>query len=153
MDKDKKGLSAIPEDQFSAELMEEFAQEEFKQIQEEKAVIAKLKEQLKGLIDADALFAALSVGHSWAPEAIVDVVKTDEQLPGGYPPHKCVRIKDDPDKLLYMSTDFEEEFGEEPFELKNCFVWQTTGYICDDYSGFLLFPLSNGKYLKVSYSC
>ena len=32
-------------------------------------------------------------------------------------------------------------------------VWQTTGCCEDDYSGYLLFPLNNGKYWKISYSC
>ena len=34
------------------------------------------------------------------------------------------------------------------------YVWQTTGYMGDDYSGFLLLPLLDGKrFWKVGYSC
>jgi hypothetical protein len=37
----------------------------------------------------------------------------------------------------------------------NDLVWQTNGgYGAEDsYSGFLLFPLKNGKYWKIKYSC
>ena len=45
----------------------------------------------------------------------------------------------------YMRQDDEGEFHN--------LVWQTTGYCEDDYSGFLLFPLANGEYWKIRYSC
>lgn len=33
------------------------------------------------------------------------------------------------------------------------YIWQTTGICEDDFSGYLLFPLKNGKYLKCNYQC
>lgn len=32
-------------------------------------------------------------------------------------------------------------------------IWQTCGIMGDDYYGYLLFPLKNGKYFKVNYAC
>ncbi len=33
------------------------------------------------------------------------------------------------------------------------YVWQTVGACEDDYSGFILFPLRDNKYLEISYQC
>ncbi len=30
-------------------------------------------------------------------------------------------------------------------------IWQTTGYCCDDYKGYLLFPMKDGRYWIVYY--
>lgn len=32
-------------------------------------------------------------------------------------------------------------------------VWQTVGYCEDDYSGYLMFPLKDGRHWLISYSC
>ena len=32
-------------------------------------------------------------------------------------------------------------------------IYQTCGYTGDDYSGFLLYPLTNNKYWKISFEC
>jgi hypothetical protein len=49
------------------------------------------------------------------------------------------------EKLHFMMQDNDGEYHN--------LVWQTTGHSEDDYSGYMLFPLSNGDYWKISYSC
>ena len=83
----------------------------------------------------------------WQPEGIVEIVLTDEKR-GGYSTYQHARIKDDVQKLLYMKTSFDDVR-----KVDHYYVWQTTGCCEDDYSGYLLFPLSNGKYFKVHYVC
>lgn len=102
---------------------------------------------LKGLINVTGLFRHLNENDNWTPVGIVDIYDVDEKK-SGYSNYQFVRIKDDEDKRLYMKQPVTEIRNVS----HNC-VWQTVGMMGDDYSGYLLFPLSNGKYLKVSYSC
>lgn len=87
-----------------------------------------------GLIDLD--------GVNWQHEGYVEVEKSDFKN-GFYPSHEFYKVKGE--KLNYMRQDDDGEFHN--------MVWQTTGACEDDYSGFQLFPLSNGKYWKISYYC
>jgi hypothetical protein len=106
------------------------------------------KAKLKGLINITGLFKNLDDGmDSWMPIDIVEIYNTDEKR-SGYSNYQHVRIKDDKDRLLYMKQDEEEIRG-----IDHCCVWQTVGYCEDDYSGYLLFPLKDGRYLKISYAC
>ena len=106
------------------------------------------KEILKDLINVDSLFKALKEDFSdWQPLGIVEIYDTEEKT-SGYSSYQHVRIKDDKYKLLYMKQSEDEIEG-----IDHCCVWQTCGCCEDDYSGFLLFPLKDGKYFKISYSC
>lgn len=105
------------------------------------------KMQLKGLINVTGLFRYLNGDMSyWIPEGIVEIVLTDEKT-SGYSTYQHARIKDAKDKYLYMKVDCDEVRGIDYY-----YVWQTTGCCEDDYSGYLLFPLKDGKYFKIWYS-
>ena len=82
--------------------------------------------------------------EQWQPLSIVEIQLTDEREPG-YKSYPHCRIKNEENSKLYMKQD-DELIG-------HYWVWQTTGYLGDDFSGYLLIPLRNNKYLKVSYSC
>ena len=45
------------------------------------------------------------------------------------------------------------QFDENNNEIFHELVSQTVGCCEDDYSGFILIPLKNKKYWKISYSC
>ena len=81
-------------------------------------------------------------GVEWKHEGYVEVEKTDHKN-CFYPNYEFYNVKGE--KLNYMKQDEDGEFHN--------MVWQTTNGMEDDYSGFLLFPLSNGKYWKISYYC
>lgn len=106
------------------------------------------KNQLKGLIHVEELWVYLDEMDSWMPEEIVDIVLTEEKE-RDFPNHQCARIVADTDKVLYMKTDADAEIE----GIDYYYVWQRTGYLEDDYYGFLLFPLKDGKYFKISYGC
>lgn len=83
----------------------------------------------------------------WTPMGMVDIVLTDEKS-GGYSGYQHARISDDSSKHLYKKMPCDEIRG-----IDHYYVWQSVGYCEDDYYGYMLFPLKNGKYYKVSYSC
>lgn len=85
--------------------------------------------------------------EGWLPCGFVEIYETDEKR-RGYSSYQHVRIKDDEDKLLYIKQDSDDIKG-----VNHQCVWQTVGIMGDDYSGYLLFPLKNGSYFKVSYDC
>lgn len=93
------------------------------------------------------LIAYMEEDHDgWTPVAVVELEQTEDREPC-YKDYPHCRIKGDESRRLYLRMDREEPFG-------HYYVWQTTGYMGDDYSGWLLFPLpEDGKYLQVSYSC
>lgn len=103
--------------------------------------------KLKGLINVSGLFKHLEGMMFWQPFGIVEIYHTDEK-PDGYSSYQHVRIKDDEDKLLYLLQDENEIRG-----INHCCVWQSCGMMGDDFSGYLLFPLKDGKYFKINYSC
>jgi len=115
----------------------------------EKVRLLKLewKNKLKGLVNINSLFKWLDDHDYWLPIDIVEIYNIDEKQ-SGYSSYQHVRIKDDKDKLLYMMQNEDEIRG-----VTHYCVWQTCGMMGDDYSGYLLFPLKNGKYFKVSYAC
>lgn len=123
--------------------------EELKKIKkQQKDLKNDYKKQLKGLINVTGLYNHLNSDlESWYVCGIVEVYNVDEKI-NGYNSYQCVRIKDDSDNKLYMVQPNSDIKG----VTHNC-VWQTTGYLGDDYSGYLLFPLSNGKYFKIEYTC
>jgi hypothetical protein len=113
----------------------------------DKRIKNKWKRDLKGLINITGLFKYLDEDGSWYPIGIVDIIETDEKRIG-YSAYRHVRIVDDEDHLLYIIIDTDDIR-----KVSHYAVWQTTGYLGDDFSGYMLFPLSNGKYFKVGYSC
>ena len=114
---------------------------------QEKKLKREWKNELKGLINVSGLFRHLEDMMFWQPLGIVEIYHTDEKT-GGYSSYQHVRIKDDEDKLLYLLQDENEIRG-----INHCCVWQTCGMMGDDFSGYLLFPLKDGKYFKINYSC
>lgn len=81
-------------------------------------------------------------GINWMHEGYVEVEKTDYKN-SFYPNYEFYKVKGE--ELNYMRQDDDGEFHN--------MVWQRTGSCEDDYYGFQLFPLSNGKYWKISYYC
>lgn len=99
------------------------------------------KEKLKGLIKVKKLWREMEEEYeSWWIEGIVEIELTGTSNKN-YPKSICAKIKDE---KSYTYTDYRGE---------GVFNWQTVGMLGDDYSGYTLHPLKNGKYLKISYSC
>ena len=103
------------------------------------------KKELKGLINTKRLWEDMNENDYWGIDGIVELELTDEQC-HGYPKHQCARIKDDRHKL-YMKCSSDVKY------ISHYYVWQTTGYMGDDYSGWVLYPLKDRRYLKMNYSC
>lgn len=129
----------IKEREFYKQMWAEVAKEENRMLQERDS----WKEKLKGLIKVKKLWKELEEDYenSWGIEGIVELELTDEKKSGYSKNYQCARIKGEKG---YLYTDWNG---------KGVFNWQQTGYLGDDYSGYLLYPLKDGKYLKVSYSC
>ncbi len=79
---------------------------------------------------------------SWQHEGYVEVEKSNYKN-GFYPNHDFYTEKGE--KVQYMRQDDEGTYHN--------MVYQTTGFLEDDFSGSMLFPLTNGKYWKISYYC
>lgn len=127
------------EQDFYNSIMAECIEEGNKRLQERDS----WKEKLKGLIKVKKLWKELEEDYEdyWGIEGMVELELTDEKKSSYSKNYQCARIKDEKG---YLYTDWGG---------KGVFNWQQTGYLGDDYSGYLLYPLKNGKYLKVSYSC
>jgi hypothetical protein len=136
---------------FSDDYLQQMMSDSYKEVEQEITRIEKekksWKKKLKGLINVTGLFRYLEEMDGWYPYGFVEVYDTDEKR-GGYKSYQHVRIKDDKDNLLYMKQPESEIKG-----IDHCCVWQTVGHLGDDYSGYLLYPLKNGLYFKVGYSC
>lgn len=106
------------------------------------------KKQLKGLINISGLYRTLDEGlDNWLPVGIVEVIPTDEKM-RGYASYDCGRIKGE-EGYLYLKQSIQDIRG-----IKHSYVWQISdGCSGDSYMGFSLYPLKDGKYLKISYSC
>lgn len=113
----------------------------------EKKLKNDFKKKLRGLINVTGLYKWLDENDGWSPLDIVEIKLTDEKS-SGYASYQHARIVNDQGKYLYMKTDCDEIRG-----IDHYYVWQTVGFCGDDYSGYLLFPLKNGKYFKANYSC
>lgn len=93
--------------------------------------------------DFDLIFDCID-DLEWEHIGYVDVEETVVQN-SGYPDYKFYKEKGNDKSLKYMRQDDEGEYHN--------LVWQTVGHCGDDYSGFTLFPLNDGRYWKISYSC
>ena len=136
---------------FSDDYLQQMMSDSYKEVEQEIARIEKekksWKKKLKGLINVTGLFRHLEEMEGWYPYGFVEVYDTDEKR-AGYKSYQHVRIKDDKDNRLYMKQPEVEIKG-----IDHYCVWQTVGHLGDDYSGYLLYPLKNGLYFKVGYSC
>jgi hypothetical protein len=119
----------------------------FEEARREKKLCNKYKKLLKGLINVTGVFKHLDDNVYWEPQDIVDIELTDETT-GGYRSYQHARIVGDASRRLYIKTPENEIRGVDHY-----YVWQTTGCCEDDYSGWMLFPLKNGRYFKVYYNC
>lgn len=118
----------------------------------------KIKEDLKDLIHPK-YFDFIENHDSYRHEGIVEIVETDEKQSGYGQNQRNCRIKDSGMSGLYMYTTMEVEYfygyeGEYEGEMVEYWVNQwSIGTEGDSFAGYLLFPLSDGRYWKVGYSC
>lgn len=132
----------IAEKEFEAEIWRQY----FEELDRKKEERDLWKKNLKGLINTKRLWEDMEEFNDyWGIDGIVEVTPTNEQI-HGYPRHECGRIKDEKG-YLYMKCNSDVKY------IDHYYIWQTSGYLGDDYSGFCLYPLKDGKYLKISYSC
>ncbi len=131
----------------------------YKELIEEQNVIRdtwnKAKEKLKDLIESKYFDFAESHEY-YVSEDIVNIIEVKDRNQG-YKSYPHCREVDTKDSRLYMRhTDNLETFnGESKYEGEEViyWVWQTVGFLGDDYSGFLLLPMLDGRYWKISYNC
>lgn len=103
-----------------------------------------IKEQLRSLMDVDAVWNWLNEDMHWEPEGSVNVEIIEERANGR---HIAIDLSE-PKRKFERQEESIMEYG-----IDHCYVWQTVGYCGDDYSGFMLLPLSNGRYLRIRYTC
>jgi len=133
---------------FSIDKIEKEFQESLKEeIKREKKLFNDYKKKLRGLINVTGLFRHLSDNTYWSPEGIVDIELTDEKT-SGYSRYQHARIVGDETKRLYCKTPDDGVRGVDHY-----YVWQSTGCCEDDYWGWMLYPLKDGRYFKVHYNC
>ena len=125
----------------------EYAQEEKRIAIENNDTKKEFKQKLKGLINITGLFRWMDEGHDyWLPLGIFDIKNTGE-FKHGYGDKLTGRVDNEDYKHhLYLHHKENEIRG-----VNHYYVWQQ-GYD-DSYNGYLLWPLKNGKYLLVEYSC
>lgn len=114
----------------------------------------KAKKELQGLIHPK-YFDFAENNETYYSDGIVEIQEISAKP--NYPNRKYCKIKNGGDGGAYEHNtdniemyDKESQYEGEPVEY---WVWQTTGYCEDDYSGFLLLPLLDGRFWKVGYSC
>ena len=118
----------------------------------ERKIKNDFKKQLKGLINVSGLFKDLEFNDNWYPIGIFSAVdfKCEDNR---FPEREYISITDgnheEEKHLYYRKISGSEIRGIDHYY---CHQW-TTGMEGDSYSGYLLYPLKNGKYFKVSYSC
>ena len=69
-----------------------------------------------------------------------------------YPDHKFYSVVDEDNKEYYIPHFLmrQDDNSEDSF---HCLVWQTTVCGEDDYEGYILFPLTDGRYWVVRFEC
>lgn len=118
----------------------------------------KVKEDLKELIHPK-YFDFIESNDSYDSEGIVEIHEVDDKQNGYHHSQRNCRIKNEGYSGLYMYTENEVEYlyGEEgDYNGEDVEYWVIQwreGMEGDSYAGFLLLPLNNGKYWKVSYLC
>lgn len=81
--------------------------------------------------------------EKWEHEGFIEVELSDHKN-GCYPHHLFYTEKGNKASVHYMRCDDNGEF--------HYMVFQVNPYE-DSYSGYLLFPLNDGRHWKISYSC
>lgn len=114
------------------------------------------KQELHELIHPKYFDFAESNSHFYN-EGIVEIYETDERT-SGYSTYRHCRVKGASDIYLYVhcTGDIESAHDKEsPYEGEEVeyWVWQTVGYAGDDYSGFLLLPMLDGRCWKIGFAC
>lgn len=113
----------------------------------------KTKEELTDIIEPK-YFDFVEGHESYISNGYVNIIETKERI-SGYSHYSHCRVSND--SLLYIkhNIELETENSDSKYEGSDIeyWVWQTTGYCGDDYSGFLLLPMLDGRYWKVSYTC
>ena len=123
-------------------MIRDFAKEIAKEEEIRLAIKVNELEYVKNHIDYDFDLIEEFLMDDWMHDSYVEVEETDYKN-GFYPSYTFYKEKVNEKSLLYMKQDEEGKYHN--------MVWQTD--IEDDYSGFLLFPLNDGRYWKISYSC
>lgn len=134
-------------DEIADEVYTEMAAEENKRYEELKTNL----EFFKSNIDYDYEFVEEYIGvgeedlRYFSHIGYVNVEKSDHRNMVEQNRDYYIITGDDFDKINYGIQDqsFEHTF--------HVLVFQTTGYCEDDYSGFLLFPMKDGRYWKISF--
>ena len=113
----------------------------------------KVKLEMRNLIH-EKYIDFIEEHDTYGSEGVFEIKLTNEKK-SGYPNYQCCRIE--ADSFLYMhqfcALETLNEKSKYEGESIEYYVWQTSGYCGDDYSGFLLLPLNDGRFWKVSYSC
>lgn len=130
-----------------SDIMYDIWQEECRIAIEEHHIKKEFKEKLRGLINITGLWRHLDEGQDWwLPDEIVEVENTGEKL-SGYPNYDTGRIVNDEIRALYLKQTEYEIRG-----IKHVYVYQRS-HGEDLYSGSLLYPLKDGKYIKINFNC
>ena len=137
-------IETIDEPDFYSEVWAGIAEAEKKYAQELSEKKEKFKEQLRSLLNVDLVWNFLNDNDNWEPEGSIDI-KIIEGKENGR--HIAIDLSE-PTRKFERQDEHPEEAG-----VDHVYCWQTNGYLGDDYSGWMLFPLSNGRYFRVSYSC
>lgn len=140
-------LTQEEQQKINDEAMEDYAKLCKEEAIKEQKLKSEWKQKLKGLINVSGLFRWLDEGNDyWNPIEIVEIELTDEKR-SGYSTYQHVRVKNDKVRRLYMKQTESEIRG-----INHICVWQINEYE-DSYSGNILFPLKDGTYFKIGYSC
>ena len=132
--------------------IEEAMQKAFQEMAKlEKEIAEKNEKELKFVkqnINYDFDFIEdILTSIKWEHKRYVEVEKSDYKS-CSHPNYDFYTIKNE--KMKFMRQNYLDDDNNEVFhEL----IWQTAGVCEDDYSGFILIPLKNGKYWEISYSC
>lgn len=125
------------------------------EIAEEKLLWEEAKNKLNGLIHPK-YFDFAEDHDSYCHKDIVNIVEVAERQQG-YANFSHCREAAAKKSPLYMkhivdlcTIDEKSKYEGQKIEY---WVWQTSGYICDNYSGYLLLPLFDGRFWKIHYSC
>ncbi len=107
------------------------------------------KKELRGLINVTGLYKFLNESNdNWHPIGIFDFEKTYNE----YKKREEIKLVNEEKGLEWMT--YERVSCDEIRGVEHWYVYQiTVGMEGDSFEGYLLLPLKNGKYFKVSYSC
>ena len=140
--------------EYDYDLMCEILNEHYLLEKEKEEAIQKINEEALKFVKENISYSfdyieeILEGNNYWKSEGYT-TVEISHYKCSAYPNHTFYVETNIEKSLQYMRQDDNDE------DDYHNLVWQTDGYFGDDYSGYLLFPLSNGynQYWKISYSC